>query len=44
VQQTAAALAEAARAAGPRGARRKGIDEAVNHLSGKAGHLLRHRP
>nr|WP_298572536.1 hypothetical protein [uncultured Streptomyces sp.] len=44
MQQTAAAREEAARAAGPRGARRKGIDEAVNHLSGKAEHLLRHPP
>lgn len=39
VQQTAAALEEAARAAGLRGAQRKGIDEAVNYLTGKAEHL-----
>jgi hypothetical protein len=39
VQQTVAALEEAARAAGLRGAQRKGIDEAVNYLSGKAEHL-----
>ncbi|WP_461091390.1 ISKra4 family transposase [Streptomyces incanus] len=39
VRQTAAALEAAARAAGLRGAQRKGIDEAVNYLSGKAEHL-----
>ncbi|MEU6323238.1 ISKra4 family transposase [Streptomyces sp. NPDC047009] len=39
VQQTAAALEEAARAAGLHGAQRKGIDEAVNYLTGKAEHL-----
>ncbi|MFF3892569.1 hypothetical protein ACFYY3_05080 [Streptomyces sp. NPDC001812] len=39
VQQTATALEKAARAAGLRGARRKGIDEAVNYLSGKAEYL-----
>ncbi|WP_327342700.1 hypothetical protein [Streptomyces europaeiscabiei] len=39
VQQTAAAIEEAARTAGLRGARRKGIDEAVNHLTGTAEHL-----
>ncbi|MDX3665236.1 hypothetical protein [Streptomyces europaeiscabiei] len=38
VQQTAA-IEEAARTAGLRGAQRKGIDEAVNHLTGKAEHL-----
>ncbi|WP_435851555.1 ISKra4 family transposase [Streptomyces mirabilis] len=39
VQQTAAELEEAAHAAGPRGAQRKGIDEAMNYLTGKAEHL-----
>ncbi|MCX5425898.1 hypothetical protein [Streptomyces sp. NBC_00078] len=39
VQQTAAALEEAARAAGLHGSQRKAIDEAVNYLSGKAEHL-----
>ena len=39
VRQTAAAIEEAARTAGLRGAQRKGIDEAVNHLTGKAEHL-----
>jgi hypothetical protein len=39
VQQTTAALEVAARDAGLRGAKRKGIDEAVNCLTGKAEHL-----
>ncbi|MEV6386290.1 hypothetical protein AB0M31_43590 [Streptomyces sp. NPDC051773] len=39
MQQTAAALEAAARTAGLRGAQRKGIDEAVNYLTGKAEHL-----
>ncbi|MFI1953201.1 hypothetical protein ACH437_15355 [Streptomyces xinghaiensis] len=39
VQQTAAALEEAVRATGLRGAQRKGIDEVVNDLSGKAEYL-----
>ncbi|MFE9927352.1 ISKra4 family transposase [Streptomyces sp. NPDC005774] len=39
VQQTAAALEAAARTARLRGAKRKGIDEAVNYLTGKAEHL-----
>ncbi|MFD0502106.1 ISKra4 family transposase [Streptomyces chiangmaiensis] len=39
VQQTATALEAAARTAGLRGAQRKGIDEAVNYLTGKAEHL-----
>nr|WP_200309443.1 ISKra4 family transposase [Streptomyces adelaidensis] len=39
VQQTAAALEEAARTAGLRGVQRKGIDEAVNYMTGKAEHL-----
>ncbi len=39
VQQTAAALEAAAHAAGLRGAQRRGIDEAVNHLAAKAEHL-----
>jgi hypothetical protein len=39
VQPTAAALQKAARAARLRGAKRKGIDEAMNYLTGKAEHL-----
>ncbi|MGX5182411.1 hypothetical protein ACWKT5_06185 [Streptomyces avermitilis] len=39
VQQTTAALEEAAHAAGQRGTQRKSIDEAMNYLSGKAQHL-----
>lgn len=39
VQQPTTALQEAAHAAGLRGAQRKGIDEAMNDLSGKAEHL-----
>ena len=39
VQQTTAALQTAARTARLRGAKRKGIDEAVNYLTGKAEHL-----
>ncbi|MFE7709366.1 hypothetical protein ACFU6I_27035 [Streptomyces sp. NPDC057486] len=46
VQQTAAALEEAALAAGMHGAQRKGIDEAVNELPVRQGRApaLRHRP
>lgn len=39
VQQTAAALKAAARAARLRGTKRKGIDDAVNYLTSKAEHL-----
>lgn len=39
VQQTAAVLEAAARAASLRGTKRKGIDEAVNYLTSKAEHL-----
>lgn len=39
VRQTATALKAAARTAGLRGAKRKGINEAVNYLIGKAEHL-----
>ncbi|GAB2797733.1 hypothetical protein GCM10027073_32170 [Streptomyces chlorus] len=39
MHRTAAALKAAARAAGLRGAKREGIDEAVNYLTGKAEHL-----
>ncbi|WP_181383621.1 hypothetical protein [Streptomyces sp. NWU339] len=39
MHQTATALEAAARAAGLRGAKREGIDEAVNYLTSKAEHL-----
>ncbi|NMI54554.1 MULTISPECIES: hypothetical protein [unclassified Streptomyces] len=39
VQQTAAALKAAARAARLRDTKRKGIDDAVNYLTSKAEHL-----